>query len=92
VLERRDAGWAFGARALGDPAKFGLDAVVPAAFLALLAPRLRTGDEREEPRKRVNRGIAASAALIALALIPVTPPGVPVLAAAAAVPLAGRAR
>jgi predicted branched-subunit amino acid permease len=76
---------AFGARALGDPAKFGLDAVVPAAFLALLAPRLRARESTLERR------IAAGAALIALALIPVTPPGVPVLAAAAAVLLAGRA-
>ena len=74
---------AVGAQALGDPAKFGLDAVVPAAFLALLAPRLRNGEERR---------IAAGAALIALVLIPLTPPGVPVLAAAAAVLLAGRLR
>ncbi|MCW2725301.1 MAG: AzlC family protein, partial [Frankiales bacterium] len=32
---------ALGAARLGDPATFGLDAAVPAAFLALLAPRLR---------------------------------------------------
>jgi predicted branched-subunit amino acid permease len=98
---------AVGAQALGDPAKFGLDAVVPAAFLALLAPRLRAGDEpertaegdqRERPHHavryigRVSLRIAAGAALIALALIPITPPGVPVLAAAAAVLLAGRLR
>ncbi|HEY3089028.1 MAG TPA: AzlC family ABC transporter permease [Jatrophihabitantaceae bacterium] len=98
---------AVGAQALGDPAKFGLDAVVPAAFLALLAPRLRAGDEREgtaegdrrerphhamRHTRRVSLRIAAGAALIALALIPVTPPGVPVLAAAAAVLLAGRLR
>ncbi len=31
------------AGSLVDPASFGLDAVVPAAFLALLAPRLRSG-------------------------------------------------
>jgi predicted branched-subunit amino acid permease len=96
---------AVGAQALGDPAKFGLDAVVPAAFLALLAPRLRDGEEREGTAERDHRErdhhamrysrrislrIAAGAALIALALIPVAPPGVPVLAAAAAVLLAGR--
>ena len=73
---------ALGAQALGDPARFGLDAVVPAAFLALLAPRLRAG--------AVERRIAVSAAFIALVLIPFTPPGVPVLAAAASLLLAVR--
>lgn len=63
-----------------DPATIGLDAVVPAAFLALLAPRLRSG--------RLERALAVLAALIAAALIPVTPPGVPVLAASAALLLA----
>jgi predicted branched-subunit amino acid permease len=72
---------AIGAQALGDPAKFGLDAVVPAAFLALLAPRLRAGN--------IERRIAAGAAVIALILIPLTPPGVPVLASSAAVLLGG---
>ena len=76
-----------GASALGDPARFGLDAVVPAAFLALLAPRLREG--------RLEREIAALAAMIALVLIPFTPPGVPVLAScrgAAAASAIGRWR
>jgi branched chain amino acid efflux pump len=72
---------AIGAQALGDPAKFGLDAVVPTAFLALLASRLRAG--------KIERRIAAGAAVIALILIPLTPPGVPVLASSAAVLLAG---
>ena len=67
---------AAGAQALGDPTKFGLDAVVPAAFLALLAPRLRAG--------AVERRIAVGAAVIALVLIPLTPPGVPILASTAA--------
>lgn len=86
---------AVGAEALGDPARFGLDAVVPAAFLALLAPRLRPSrPSGADPaaRRRGNVRIAAGAALIALILIPITPPGVPVLAAAAAVLLAGRLR
>lgn len=65
-----------------DPAAFGLDAVVPAAFLALLAPRLR--GVVLEPR------IAVAAAIIAAVLIPLTPPGVPVLAACAALLLAAR--
>lgn len=63
-----------------DPATIGLDAVVPAAFLALLAPRLRAGV--------VERRIALAAAAIALVLIPLTPPGVPVLASCAALVLA----
>jgi predicted branched-subunit amino acid permease len=71
---------AVGASAVGDPSTFGLDAVVPAAFLALLAPRLRDG--------RLERRVAAAGALIALVLIPFTPPGVPVLAASAALLLA----
>ncbi|MBV9920652.1 MAG: AzlC family ABC transporter permease [Pseudonocardia sp.] len=68
---------AIGASALGDPARFGLDAVIPAAFLALLAPRLRAG--------AIERRVAAAGAVIAFVLIPFTPPGVPVLAACAAV-------
>lgn len=75
---------AVGASALGDPTKFGLDAVIPAAFLALLAPRLRSG--------WIERRVAITAAVIAAVLIPVTPPGVPVLAAAAALLLSGTIR
>jgi predicted branched-subunit amino acid permease len=75
---------AIGARGRGDPARFGLDAVIPAAFLALLAPRLRSG--------AVERRVAVGGAVIAVALIPITPPGVPVLAACAAVALAGSVR
>lgn len=67
-----------------DPAAVGLDAVVPAAFLALLAPRLRNGV--------LELRIAAAGAAIAAALIPVTPPGVPVLAACGALLLAARLR
>lgn len=71
---------AVGTTAIGDPRTFGLDAVVPAAFLALLAPRLRSG--------RLERWIAAGGALIALVLVPFVPPGVPVLAATGALLLA----
>lgn len=71
---------AVAAQALGNTDRFGLDAVVPAAFLALVAPRLRSG--------ALERRVAVAAALIAFALIPVTPPGVPVLAASAALLLA----
>lgn len=72
------------AGSLVDPTDYGLDAVVPAAFLALLAPRLRSG--------ALERRIAVVAAVIAAALIPVTPPGVPVLAACAALLLAAPLR
>ena len=71
---------AVSANAVGDPTTFGLDAVVPAAFLALLAPRLRDG--------LIERRIAVLGAVIAFALIPVTPPGVPVIAATGALVLA----
>jgi predicted branched-subunit amino acid permease len=75
---------AAGTSAIGDPTKFGLDAVVPAAFLALLAPRLRQG--------AVERRIALGGAVLAFVLIPLTPAGVPVLASCAALLLAGRLR
>lgn len=71
---------AAGTSALGDPNRFGLDAVVPAAFLALLAPRLRIGV--------TERRVALAGAVIAVALIPFTPPGVPVLASCAGLLLA----
>lgn len=67
---------AVGAAQLGDPGRFGLDAAVPAAFLALLAPRLR---DRDAAR------VALTAALLALAVIPFVRPGVPVLVAGLAV-------
>jgi 4-azaleucine resistance transporter AzlC len=69
---------------LVDPATLGLDAVVPAAFLALLAPRLRSGV--------LEVRVAVAGAVIAVALIPFTPPGVPVLASCAALLLAARMR
>ncbi len=67
---------ALGAARLGDPAALGLDAAVPAAFLALLAPRLR---------ERQALLIAIAGALLALAVIPLVRPGVPVLVAGLAV-------
>lgn len=75
---------AVGTSAVGDPSRFGLDAVIPAAFLALVAPRLRG------PGAWPERRVALGGAVIAFALIPVTPAGVPVLAACAALLLAGR--
>jgi predicted branched-subunit amino acid permease len=66
--------------ALGDPQTFGFDAAVPAAFLALLWPRLA------QPAGRL---VALGAAAVALALTPVAPAGVPVMAAAGVAVLAG---
>jgi 4-azaleucine resistance transporter AzlC len=66
---------AFAGSALGDPQALGLDAIFPAFYLALLA---------EELRDRAALTTALLGAAIALSLVPVAPPGVPVLAAAAA--------
>ena len=79
---------AVGAAALGETARAALDAVVPAAFLALLWPRLRPGF----PEAAVQRRVALGGAVVALALTPFAPAGVQVLAAAVAVLLAGRPR
>ncbi len=57
-----------------DAQALGLDAVFPTFFLALLLGELRE-------RSRV--GLALAGAGLALALVPVSPPGVPVLAASA---------
>jgi predicted branched-subunit amino acid permease len=79
---------ALGAAALGGTARAALDAVVPAAFLALLWPRLRTGF----PEAAVQRRVALGGAVVALALTPFVPAGVQVIAAVVAVALAGRPR
>jgi len=80
-------GW-LGAAALTGAALAALDAVVPAAFLALLWPRLR----RDFPEAAVQRRVALGGAVVALALTPFVPPGVQVIAAVVAVGLAGRPR
>jgi len=61
-----------GSGLLQDPSRLGLDAAFPALFLALLVSQLKS-----------RRAVAAAAlgAAIALALVPFTPPGVPVVAA-----------
>jgi predicted branched-subunit amino acid permease len=70
---------------LGDPDALGLDAIFPAFFFGLLLNELRS---------RRARGVAALGAATALVLVPITPPGVPVLVAslAALVGLTKRAR
>ena len=57
---------------IGDVRDYGLDAMFPAAFLALLAPQLR------HPGAPVT---AAVGACVAVALLPFAPAGVPILAA-----------
>ena len=64
---------ALGAHALSNPRAVGLDAAAPAAFLALLAPRVRS---------RSALGVAILAAVIAMASVPFLPVGGPVLIAA----------
>jgi 4-azaleucine resistance transporter AzlC len=61
---------------LGDPRAFGLDAMFPAAFIALLTPQLR---------RPGAPAAAAAGAAIALSILPFTPAGIPVVAALAAV-------
>jgi len=68
---------ALGASALGDPARWGLDAAGPAVFVALLAPMMRGPAER---------AAVAVAAGIGLVTLPVLPAGLPVLVAALAAP------
>jgi predicted branched-subunit amino acid permease len=59
-----------------DVRALGLDAAVGAAFLGLLALQVRD---------RQALGVAVAGAAVALAAVPLTPPGVPVLLAALAV-------
>jgi predicted branched-subunit amino acid permease len=58
-----------------DPEAIGLDAAFPALFLALLVPYLRT-------RRAVATALAAAA--ITLALLPLAPAGLPIVAASLA--------
>ena len=66
---------AVGGERLGDPAALGLDAAFPALFLALLVTQLRS-------RRAILAAVLGAA--VALALVPYTPPGVPIIVAAAA--------
>lgn len=76
------AGWSGGTAigvvagdSLADPTTLGLDAAFPALFLALLVPLLR--DRRALAAALLGAGIA-------LALTPLTPAGIPVIAATTA--------
>lgn len=72
-----------GGSALGDPEDYGLDAMFPALFLALLVGQLTS---------RRARAAALAGGLIALALTPIAPPGLPIVAAAGGAALAMRVR
>ena len=58
--------------ALGDTHRLGLDAIYPVFFLSLLIAELRDA---------TFRWVAVGGGLVALALVPISPPGVPILAA-----------
>jgi 4-azaleucine resistance transporter AzlC len=73
----------FGGSAIGNTDDLGLDAIFPAFFLGLLANELRGS---------LSVGATAIGAVVALALTPFTPAGVPILAACAGALLALRWR
>lgn len=60
--------------AMGDPARWGLDGAASAAFLGLLWPRLHGRDPI---------AIAVVCAAATILVIPLTPPGIPIIVAAA---------
>ncbi len=64
---------ALGAQAMGDPAAWGLDAAVPAAFLGLVWPRLTNNYEKR---------LAASALVLSLLLTPFVAAGIPIISTA----------
>jgi predicted branched-subunit amino acid permease len=74
---------AVAAHAIANPKTLGLDAAPPAAFLALLAPRLRS---------REPLAIAIAAAVVAIVVLPFVPAGVPLLIIALLVALLGAFR
>jgi predicted branched-subunit amino acid permease len=71
---------ALATHAISDPKVLGLDAAPPAAFLALLAPRLRA---------REPLALAIAAAAVAIAVLPFVPAGVPLLVVAVLVSIYG---
>lgn len=62
--------------AIGEPETWGLDAAFPAAFISLLAPHVRSAP---------GRVAAILGAGLAIAMVPISPAGVPLLVAALAV-------
>lgn len=64
---------AIGAKAMGDPSAWGLDAAVPAAFLGLVWPRLKNS---------TDKSLAIVAAVFAVATTPFLPAGLPIIGTA----------
>jgi 4-azaleucine resistance transporter AzlC len=64
-----------GGSAIGDPSALGIDGALAALFLALVWPQLHN------PTARLAALLGAA---IAIGLVPVAPPGLPIIAAAAA--------
>lgn len=62
---------ALGAQSLGNPATWGLDAAVPAAFLGLVWPRLTTN---------YLRLVAGTSMVFALLIVPYLSAGLPIIA------------
>ena len=62
---------ALGAKAMGNPSAWGLDAAVPAAFLGLVWPRLTN---------KLERALAVCALVLAVLLSPVLSAGLPIIA------------
>jgi len=74
---------ALATHAISDPKVFGLDAAPLAAFLALLAPRLRA---------REPLAVAIAAAAVAIVVLPFVPAGVPLIVVAVLVAVYGLVR
>ena len=71
---------ALGAKAMGDPSAWGLDAAVPAAFLGLVWPRLKNSTDKT---------LAIIAAIFAIATTPFLPAGLPIIGTAVIAVIAG---
>ena len=71
---------ALGAKAMGDPSAWGLDAAVPAAFLGLVWPRLKSSTDKT---------LAVVAAIFAIVTTPFLPAGLPIIGTALLAVIAG---
>jgi predicted branched-subunit amino acid permease len=71
---------ALGAKAMGDPSAWGLDAAVPAAFLGLVWPRLKSSTDKT---------LAIVAAGFAISTTPFLPAGLPIIGTALLAVIAG---
>ena len=71
---------ALGAKAMGNPSAWGLDAAVPAAFLGLVWPRLKN---------TTDKLLALIAAVFAIITTPFLPAGLPIIGTAVIAIIAG---